>query len=189
MEVLLASLLLLLINPFTGTSGMSSLPAADTTATTLSFSEEVHDFHVSKCLIEYNEQERALQISLHLFIDDLEEALRQQGADKLFLCTEKEAADAGQHLGRYLEQNFILEVNGRQAAYHFLGKEISDDLAAVWCYLEVPEVDQMEQLAVTNKILTEVYDDQKNIVSVFGPGNQKGLLLFQKGKSRESVSF
>ena len=182
MRILLASLLVFLANP----SIIAFSPVETNSASTDNYA---HDFHVSKCLIEYNEQEKALQISLHVFIDDLEEALRRQGADKLFICTEKEAADAEKYIDRYLKQNFVLEVNGRQAEYRFLGKEISDDLMAVWCYLEVLDVDQMEQLAVTNKILTEVFDDQKNIVSVFGPGNQKGLLLFQKGKSRESVSF
>ncbi len=148
-----------------------------------------HDFHVSKCLVEYNEAERALQVSMHIFIDDLEEALRRQGADQLFLCTEREAANAETHLRRYLEQNFRLQANGAPAAYEFLGKEISDDLAAVWCYLEVTGIDHLEQLTVTNRILTEVYDDQKNIVSVFGPGDRKGLLLFQRGKDTESVRF
>lgn len=148
-----------------------------------------HDFHVSKCLVEYNEAERALQVSMHIFIDDLEEALRRQGADQLFICTEREAADAETHLQRYLQQNFRLQANGAPVAYEFLGKEISDDLAAVWCYLEVTGVDRLEQLTVTNRILTEVYDDQKNIVSVFGPGDRKGLLLFQRGKDTESVQF
>ncbi len=148
-----------------------------------------HDFHVSKCLVEYNKTERALQVSMHIFIDDLEEALRRQGADQLFICTEREAAEAETHLQRYLEQNFRLQANGEPVAYEFLGKEISDDLAAVWCYLEVTNVDHLEQLTVTNRMLTEVYDDQKNIVSVFGPGDRKGLLLFQRGKDTESVRF
>lgn len=182
MKILLASLLVILVHPSINTFHPVE-------AHSVSPGSNAHDFHVSKCLIEYNEQEKALQISLHVFIDDLEEALRRQGADELFICTKKEAANAEKYIGRYLKQNFVLEVNGRQAEYNFLGKEISDDLMAVWCYMEVLEVDHMEQLAVTNKILTEVFDDQKNIVSVFGPGNQKGLLLFQKGKSRESVSF
>jgi len=149
----------------------------------------LHDFHVSKCLVEYNEEERALQVSMHLFIDDLEEALRLQGADKLFICTELEAADAETHIRRYLEAHFRLETNGEPVAFEFLGKEISDDLAAVWCYLEVTGVGRLDQLTVTNRILTEVYDDQKNIVSVFGPEEKKGLLLFQKGKDTESVQF
>lgn len=148
-----------------------------------------HDFHVSKCMVEYDAEEQALQISLHLFIDDLEEALRQQGADNLFICTEEESEKAEYYIQQYLLQNFRFAVNGKTVDYQFLGKEISDDLAAVWCYLYIPEVNSLKELSVTNKILTEVYDDQKNIVSVFGPDDQRGLLLFQKGKNTESVSF
>ena len=148
-----------------------------------------HDFHISKCLVEYNEAERALQISLHLFIDDLEEALRRQGADKLFICTEKEADDAEGHIQRYLEQNFIIEANGAEIAFDFLGKEISDDLAAVWCFLEITGIEKLKELKITNKLLTEVFDDQTNIVSIIGPGGKKGVLLLKKGEEAESVSF
>ena len=148
-----------------------------------------HDFHISKCLVEYNESEKALQISMNIFIDDLEEALRQQGADKLFICTEKENKQAENHIQKYLEQHFKLQIKGRELTYRFLGKEISDDLAAVWCYMEITGMDSFEEITITNNLLTELYDDQTNIVSVFGPGGKKGLLLFRKGKETESVSF
>ena len=149
----------------------------------------LHDFHVSKCLVEYNEEEKALQISMHIFIDDLEEGLRRQGAGKLFICTDREAKDAENYLRKYLEQHFILRLNGEPKTYDFLGKEISDDLAAVWCYMEIPDVEYLKELTVTNTILLEVYDDQTNIVSIFGADNQKGLLLFKKGTLTRSVSF
>ncbi len=148
-----------------------------------------HQFHVSKCLVEYNASEKALQISMNLFIDDLEEALRRRGADKLFICTEREVATAEAEMSRYLQEHFRLKVDGQPIEYNFLGKEVSEDLIAVWCYLEVTELPPPQAMEVTNKLLLEVFDDQKNIVSVFGPGEKKGLLLFQKGKITEKIEF
>lgn len=150
---------------------------------------EYHDFHISKCLIDYNEPEQALQMSMHIFLDDLEEALRRQGADKLFLCTPKETADAEQHLTEYLRQHFRLKANGRERAFSFVGKEISEDLAAVWCYLEVAGVSGLKELEVTNDILMEVYSDQKNVVSINGPGRKQGMLLMQKGSAVRKALF
>ena len=150
---------------------------------------EDHDFHVSKCLLEYNEGEQALQMSLHLFIDDLEEALRRQGADKLFICTNKEDEQAEQYIYRYLKQHFRFEVNGQERGYTFIGKEVSEDLAAVWCYLEITDVSGLKALQVSNNILMDVFDNQKNLVSITGPGGKQGLLLFQKGDTVKKAQF
>ena len=69
---------------------------------TIASSPEIHKFYVSKMLIEYNNDEQTIQVSTHIFIDDLEEALRQDGADDLFLCTAMEAENAEKALGSYL---------------------------------------------------------------------------------------
>jgi len=148
-----------------------------------------HDFHVSKCLVEYNEGEQSLQISLHLFIDDLEEALRRQGADKLFICTKKEAPRAESHIFQYLRKHFSFEADGQKREYTFIGKEVSEDLMAAWCYLEIAGVKKLETLKVSNSLLMEVFDDQKNLVSITGPGRKQGLLMFQKGDTVKTAKF
>ena len=96
----------------------------------------LHDIHLSKCLLEVNESDEAVQISMHIFIDDLEEALRRQGADNLYICTEKEAEEAETHIFDYLQAQFRIELDGQEKAYEFIGKEPSEDLMGVWCYLE-----------------------------------------------------
>jgi len=148
-----------------------------------------HEFHISKCNIDLSEKEQTLQITLHIFIDDLEEALRQLGADKLFICTEKEHEDAEKYILNYLNQSFTLEVNDKEVEYEFLGKEISKDLAATWVYLEVQNVTSLEALKVKYNLLTEIFEDQKNIIQIKGPNKQKGFFLFEKGKTEDSVKF
>lgn len=160
---------------------------------TTTFSNEVsiqeHEFHISKCLIEYNEPEKALQVTLHVFIDDLEEALRQQGADKLFICTEKEVEKAEGYIYKYLQQKLKISLEGQPMEYTFVGKEVSEDLAAVWCYLEIENIESFNQLHVKNSIFLESFDDQKNIISVIGPNKKKGYLLFNRGKNEETLEF
>lgn len=154
-----------------------------------SMSPADHEFHVSKCMIEYSAPDQALQISMHIFIDDLEEALRRGGADKLFICTEKEAPTAEQYMLEYLHEHFKLAVNGQSYEYVFIGKEVSEDLQAVWCYLEITGLSSIESLTVTNDILLEAFEDQKNILNINGPNKKRGFLLFQKGKSTDTVKF
>ncbi len=148
-----------------------------------------HEFHISKCLIEFNEKEKALQFTLHLFIDDLEEALRQQGADKLFICTDKEVEKAEEYIYKYLQQKLAISLEGQQMDYTFIGKEMSEDMVAVWCYLEIENVENIHQLHVKNSILLEAFDDQKNIISIIGPNKKKGYLLFNNAKNEETLEF
>lgn len=149
-----------------------------------------HEFHMSKCEIAFNQEEKALQIILHLFIDDLESALAEEDIKDLFICTDKEAADAEQHIANYLEQNFTLQVNGKEAAYSFLGKEVSEDLQAVWCYLEVLDIESLQELSIKNQLLTSTFDDQKNIVSITSSAEgRKGYFLFDKETFEDTVQF
>lgn len=148
-----------------------------------------HDFHVSKGLIDYNAESRSLQISLHLFIDDLEAALREHGADQLFLGTKQEHPKGEQYVARYLGQNVRLEVNGSTVEPQFLGKETSEDLQAIWCYLEVPGITDLQRLTVTNTLLLDQFDDQQNLVHVIGPGEKQKLLLFDRKTRSRTIQF
>ncbi|NUO03069.1 MAG: hypothetical protein HUU01_20865 [Saprospiraceae bacterium] len=155
----------------------------------LTFKPYLHEFHASKCLIEYQAEEKTVQISLHLFIDDVEEALRRKGADKLFLCTEKESKQAEVYLERYLRQNLQLKLDGRERPFRFLGKEAADDWMGMWCYFEIGEVAPFQELIIDNTLLTEVFSDQKNLVSIVGPDHKKSSLLFHKQKTQQRVAF
>jgi hypothetical protein len=159
------------------------------TPTSLKNAALPHAFHVSKCLIEYNSSEAAIQISLHVFIDDTEAALRLQGIDHLNICTEKEAESADEHLGNYLTKHLRLEVDGKLVQPTYLGKEATEDFAGMWCYLEVTGIQDIRELIIDNEILMDVFPDQKNIVNVIGPRNHSEMFLFQKGESREKLAF
>lgn len=148
-----------------------------------------HDFHMSKGQIEYVATEKALQIMLHLFIDDIEDALALQGVKGLQLGTDKEAAQTNERLAAYLRQHFILTLNGIKLNFQFLGKETTDDLTAVWCYLLVEQVALPRDLRIQNSLLTDLFDDQKNILTVIGPAGKKSTLLFEKRSPVQSVTY
>lgn len=151
--------------------------------------EEAHEFHVSKCQIDYKQSESALQITLHIFLDDLELSMQKQGLEKQFLCTEKELEGADEAYFAYLKNNFRITLNNGQAVdYQWIGKEISNDLAAVWTYLEIPDITDLSEISVQNLVLMDVHDDQKNIVQIRGDAGA-GYFLLQRGKDTQSVSF
>lgn len=147
-----------------------------------------HEFHISKCEIDYNKSEKALQVTLHIFLDDLELSIEQQMAEKLFLCTKKETANADSLFFRYLKDNFKIKLNEKTTEMNWIGKEISEDLAAVWCYIEIPVPQEIASIEVQNSIILNVYEDQKNIVQLKG-GGKSGYFMLQRGSDSKTITF
>ena len=148
-----------------------------------------HEFHVSKVLIEHNVAAKSLEISMHIFLDDLEVALEKSGATNLRLGTDQEDTKAEEWLEKYLNKQFQISVNGKLVKYNFIGKELSEDFLALWCYMEVEGVSNVNSLQVVNKILTELYDDQKNVVQIKGANQKKGYFLMDKVNTQETLTF
>ena len=141
---------------------------------------EVHEFHVSRARIEYAQDAQEWQISLHVFIDDLEKALAEKGTKELFLGTAREATTADEYLETYLRRYFKLYHGDQQLHWQWLGKETSEDLTAFWIYLYIPDANPGQPLRVQNKILLDMYSDQQNMVQVRGAkGTLKNYLFYQ----------
>lgn len=121
----------------------------------------VHPFHVSVCELVYNEEDRAIQISYRIFLDDLELALRNDsGNEKLNVVTDSlQVHEANRD---YFHKTFGLKLNSEAIRYNYIGGEIEEEV--MWCYLEVENVDTIETLEVSNSHLTDIYDDQQNII-------------------------
>lgn len=148
-----------------------------------------HDFHMSKCDIYYNREKASLEIVLHLFIDDTEEALKSVTDEQLRMCTKDEHSSTPAFLKAYLNQKLRLTIDGNASSYKFLGKEVSEDLMAIWCYLEVENVPQINSIEIRNDIMLELFDDQKNIVSFKGEGGFSKFLVFQHGEIDKSFTL
>jgi len=60
---------------------------------------------------------------------------------------------------------------------------------AVWCHFEVLGVKNIKSLHVTNTILTEIYNDQKNIVDFTVDNKKKGFTIFDTKKTEELYTW
>ena len=144
-----------------------------------------HDFHISRCEINYEKKTGDLQIAAHIFLDDLEATLNKLGKKQLFLCTPKESAEGDVAIEQYINQKLILKVGGKVVKLSLLGKETSKDKLAVWCYLEAPGLKNMSAFDIENSILTELYNDQKNIVDFTVDKKKKHFTIFDTNKVKE----
>ncbi len=138
---------------------------------------DVHDFHLSKTEIYHNQKTQSLEITMHIFIDDLELAISQAQGTLLRLTSTEDDKQADTTIVNYLQSEFAVWINAKKMEFTYLGKEESEDLIAFWIYLEATGVREIEEIQIKNSILTEIYQDQKNMVSIETPNYRKFFLL------------
>lgn len=137
----------------------------------------LHPYHVSVTEVRFDEEVQSVQITERIFIDDLEEALRKANNDGKFVLMD-DSLISHQYLKTYFEQNFVTAVNGKTISYDYLGAEVEDDV--IWCYIEITGVESLQSIKLTNSIMTEVFDDQKNLVHFKIGGEKKSFILSNK---------
>ncbi|MAU15348.1 MAG: hypothetical protein CMH46_07390 [Muricauda sp.] len=145
----------------------------------LSFTS-VHKFYVSVTNIAYAEKDNAFQITSRVFIDDLDRLLEERYGINAQLDTPDESKMADAYIEKYFRSKFVVEFNGEPATYTFLGKRYDTDV--VICYLEIPNVNlsEVKTMSVQNEILTDLFDEQQNVVHVKWKENKKSFVLIKE---------
>ncbi|HET8737793.1 MAG TPA: DUF6702 family protein [Pricia sp.] len=138
-----------------------------------------HKFYVSVTNVRYSEKDGAIQIKSRVFIDDFENVLQERYGFTAGLATKKEAENADAYIEKYLRAKFTVAVNGKKASYDFIGKKYDADMMI--CYIEIPNIDLSEitSIEIGNEILTDLFDDQKNIVHFNIDGKRKSFVLLK----------
>ncbi len=145
-----------------------------------------HDFYYGHCTIDYYTDSQSIGVSLNLDIENLEEVLEAQGTGRLFLGEKNEAPLVEEYLNRYLHDHFNLEVNGKPAAFEYLGKDPKIDV--LWCFLEVTDVPSLSSLKVENTLLFDRFDIQTHILKVRAHGKEFNVML-NRDKPSERFEF
>ncbi|WP_036158583.1 DUF6702 family protein [Maribacter forsetii] len=138
-----------------------------------------HKFYISVTNVDYSEKDEAVQIITRVFIDDMNTVLKERYGYPAVLGTDKETAIDKEFLEKYLRTKFLVEINGKTAKYDFIGHKYDSDM--VICYLEVPNVslNTLKQIGITNEVLTDIYDDQQNVVHMKIDGQKKSYVLIK----------
>ncbi len=136
----------------------------------------VHPIHVSITEISYNTQARALQITVRLFIDDLETAVRQQTRQpELDLLAPAAGTTTDKLVAAYLQERFTVTLDGKRQSWNYLGHE--KEGPALIAYIEIEKARKFKSIEVLNGCMHEIYDDQNNIVNVNYQQTVKSLRL------------
>ncbi|PCE63448.1 DUF6702 family protein [Sediminicola luteus] len=153
----------------------------------MSFSQ-VHKFYLSVTSINVVEDSDAVQVTLRLFTDDLDAVLETRYGLHAYLNTKDESKVAEEYLEKYLRAKFAIEIDGQEKSFTYLGREYQDDQTV--CYLEIEKagVKTMKSFRVENAVLTDLFEDQQNIVHIRAKGKKKSFNLI-KGNDKGMLNF
>lgn len=139
-----------------------------------------HEYYVSRTVVNWNTQEMAAEVSLHIFADDLELAILKNAKREAVEEIGKNNFES--QVTSYLKKNFLFYKDNEYVEWSLVGIETTDDLQALWCFLEFPVSAGIEKFTLTNKILVEVYETQKNIVELRVDGESRDVFMLTRGK-------
>ena len=132
-----------------------------------------HKYYVS--VTEVNIKSGKLEIIIRTFPDDIQNALSDiyhinAGMEKLDETTRK-------YLKLYLLEHFQLAVDNKELPYSFSGFTQQDGFFVILLEAKMP--DDYSSIRLKNKLLQDMFDEQKNIVH-FIEGDRKESFILNK---------
>jgi hypothetical protein len=145
-----------------------------------------HPIHVSVTELAYDEKEKQLEITMRVFTDDLEQALRKSAGISDLDIMDGDTAKVDQLMKTYLKDHFSVLLDNRQQSLVYLGHERDGD--AMVFYIEGTKVKKWNSLSIKNDLLMDVFEDQSNLINCYLGEEVKSLRL-TKDSSSGVISF
>lgn len=136
---------------------------------------QVHKFYVSVTQIDLATDKKELQITMRIFVDDMNTALEKKHSRKFYIASNNITTEDLKLMKDYLKEHFSIKVNQKPKEVVFYTKEMEDDVLI--CYLKVENVSKVTSLEVNNSLFLDVFTEQQNIIHTKISGNKKSLLL------------
>ena len=129
---------------------------------TVGFHSNKHPFYLSVVDIKHDAKQQTLNVSIKLFTNDIEDALKKTTDKPIDLLNPKNKAEMETELMNYIKKRLSLTVNAKAVNLNFIGYEKEED--AIWTYFEVKKVIQPKIIKVDTKLLFDFLPQQTNIV-------------------------
>lgn len=146
----------------------------------------IHKFYISITQVNYVEKQQAIQITSRIFIDDLQVAINALSNTNIELASDREPKNITTIYENYLKNHLQFIVNNKEKKFTYIGSEYEKDL--VIFYLEIENIDKINSLHVHNRLLTDAFSNQENIVKTKINKIYKSYIL-TKNKTKALVNF
>ncbi|EMY81874.1 hypothetical protein ES731_07165 [Psychroflexus gondwanensis] len=152
----------------------------------ISTTTEVHEFYLSVTDINYVAEKQNLQIISRVFTDDFEDVLNKRYQKDFKLIPSLEVKETEVYIERYINDKLFIESKGDILTLKYLGKKYEDDM--VYLYIEIENIDKLNSITIENLILTDLFEEQKNMIH-FKSGEFKKSFILEKKLSKRTITF
>jgi hypothetical protein len=136
--------------------------------------------------LEYVPQQKSLQIISRLFVDDFQKLLQTRYDASAELIRGQNKPVINSYIEKYFKEKLQIYIQDKQCSLKFIGKRYEDDL--IICYFEVENVENFNSVKISNLVLTDLLEGQKNLIHFKKNGETKSLMLI-KEKSEGILRF
>ena len=133
-----------------------------------------HNFYVSTTSIRFVPDEKSLQITTQVFLDDFESVLQQNGHEKTKLIPEVSQQEIDILVEDYLRKNITFKAQEKTIDFEFLGKVYKNDVLIAYMELKMDSI--QSSLSIKNTIFFDYLRDQKNIIHFKFASKRKSFL-------------
>jgi len=124
-----------------------------------------HPFFVSMTEFNYNSQDKELEVSVRIFVDDFENTLRKAHPGvKVDILHPADAKQMNQFVSEYIQKHLQLQVNGKPVTLSFVGFEQQSE--SIWSYFEIKGITGVQKVDVMNNLLHEYNMNQINMMHI-----------------------
>lgn len=115
--------------------------------------------------ITFNEKPE-IQVSVRLFTNDLEDALRKSSGKSIDILNPRNKAEADSILFHYLNKRLAISINAKPMKLNFIGYEKEEE--SIWTYMEIKSAKPLipKILQIDNKLLYDYFPGQTHIIRV-----------------------
>lgn len=147
-----------------------------------SFAYGKHKYHTSFTTVDYNTEEKLLEISIKVFEHDLLPTLEKRLKKTIDLESTK---DIDRILENYLIEKFVFKTKSNQIKkFRWIGKELEADV--ILFYIEIPFDEELEGAELKNSMFFESFREQVNLIH-FKYQDEKADLMFKVGDSFKKI--
>jgi hypothetical protein len=131
----------------------------------------IHPFFVSMTDINYNDNNKSLEISVRIFTDDFENTLRKYHQDKIDILHPANQEQMNVYVKDYIQQHLQMKVDDKAVQLSFVGYEQQSE--SIWTYFEVNKVDKVKKVEIVNNLLHDYNTNQINMMHIKVKGNEQ----------------
>ncbi len=146
---------------------------------------DIHPVHLTVTELYTEKKSGNVDLSTTLFMDDFAKAIHYSNYEKQI---QEGKVKPEALMERYLQAKLRLRINNKEVS--FTVRRTENNMDAVTCYLTLkPNIKEVHQLYIENKLLIELFDDQRNMVQVQLEDKPAGVVQFDKKKTTTTLNL